>query len=108
VQHAANGSDLQKLSPWPPPPGGLEHLLKHSRWERRREPLTRQGIIIIRLTFLVAGVLAGVAFAVEPPSSLWWQAALGGLISATVTLASLRPYQLAQILGLRPPWASRP
>jgi hypothetical protein len=52
--------------------------------------------------------LAGVVFSVEPSSSLWWQAALGGLISATVTLASLRPYQLGQILGLRPPLARRP
>jgi hypothetical protein len=103
VNQATSGSDQHKLPPWPPPAGGAARLLRESRWERRRQPLTRRKIVTIRVTLIAAGAFAGIAFSVEPRSSLWWGAALGGLIGAALSLVSFRPYQLGQVLGMRPP-----
>jgi hypothetical protein len=103
VHQAADESGRQKLPAWPPPPGGMERLLTESRWQRHRRPFTRRQIILSRITVLVAAILAAVVVSIEPLSSLWWHAAVGGLSGLAVSLASSSPYQIGQLLGLRPP-----
>jgi hypothetical protein len=106
VYRAADESGQQKLFPWPPPPpGGAERLLKESRWQRRRRPFTRGQIILNRVSILLVGLIGGVVVSIEPSSSLWWGVAVGGLSGLAVALAASSPYQLGQLLGLRPPRA---
>jgi hypothetical protein len=103
VYPTADGPGQQKLPAWPPPPGGMERLLKESRWQRRRRPFTRRQIIWSRITILWAALFAAVVVSIEPSSSLWWHVAVGGLSGLAVSLASSSPYQIGQLLGLRPP-----
>jgi len=67
----------------------------------------RAEIIVSRALILLAASFAGTVFAIEPSSSLWWHAGLGALAWLPGSLVWSSPYQLGQLLGLRPP-ASRP
>jgi hypothetical protein len=107
-QAADESGGQQKLSPWPPPSGGAERQLKEGRWQRRRRPFSRGQIILSRVFILLAGLSGAVVVSVEPSSSLWWHAAVGGLSGLAVALASSSPYQIGQLMGLRPAAATRP
>jgi hypothetical protein len=93
-----------KLAPWPPPDGGYERVIKASAWERRRRPLRRRQIIVNRALLVAVNTFWIVVFSLGvPTSSLLWHEALAVAVSQVVSLVSLSPYQLRQLLGTRPP-----
>jgi hypothetical protein len=104
VRPEADQAEAPKLAPWRPPDGGYERVIKATAWERRRRPLTRRQIIVNRAAFVAVNTFWIVVFSLGvPTASLLWHEALAVAISQVVGLVGFSPYQLRQLLGMRPP-----
>lgn len=89
---------------WKPPADGFERQLRPDRRERRRRPLTRRQVLAIRGSFLLIGTFCGTVFALGlPAASVWRHEALTLPVVLVFNLVWFTPYQIGQLLGLRPP-----
>jgi hypothetical protein len=90
------------VSPWRPPADGFERQLRPDPRERRRRPLTRRQILVVRLIWVLAGIFCVSVFSLGLPArSLWQHEAVSLPVTLIVGLIWFTPRQLGQLLGLR-------
>ena len=89
------------LPPWPAPDGGFERVMRPSRRERRRQPLTRRSVVATRVAFLLCAAGCAVALTLGGAKSLPGVIVLA--VSTCIQVMLLTAGQRRQLLGLDPP-----
>ena len=104
MSQGADQAEATELAPWRPPADGFDRQFRRGWTERRRRPLTRRRLLAIRATWaLTATFSISVVLLGLPSASLWGREALILPMILVVSLVWFTPYQLGQVLGLRPP-----
>ncbi len=104
MHRATDQATTTAIPPWKPPADGFERQLRPGRRSRRRLPLTRRQLAAIRTIWVLTAISCiGVLSLGLPATSFWRHEALALPIILIFNLAWFTPYQIGQLLGLRPP-----
>jgi hypothetical protein len=104
VNWGGEQAEAAELPPWKPPADGFERQLRPGWTERRQRPLTRGRVRAIRVACALTATFSIAVFSLGlPPASLCGRAAMILPVALAFNLVWFSPYQLGQVLGLRPP-----